>query len=203
MDYLKHYNLLILKAQARIQTASTRMERHHIVPKSLGGNNDHSNIVNLTPREHFIAHWLLHRAYPNNTKLSYAFLKMCNGGNTTQSRYAPSSRVIAEAKLSVRRIPWTEERKQKMQQTREEKGINKRRSLEQRGSNNTMYGKLRKDTSQRNQTNPPGNKPCIINDVEYPSIAVAAKQLSMNKDILRRRIHSSKWPTYQLKSITT
>jgi hypothetical protein len=34
-------------------------ERHHIVPKSLGGSNNSTNLVNLTAREHFIAHVLL------------------------------------------------------------------------------------------------------------------------------------------------
>lgn len=34
-------------------------EKHHILPKSLGGSNERSNIVCLTYREHFIAHWLL------------------------------------------------------------------------------------------------------------------------------------------------
>ena len=34
-------------------------ERHHVVPRSLGGSNAKSNIVRLTYREHFLAHWLL------------------------------------------------------------------------------------------------------------------------------------------------
>jgi hypothetical protein len=34
-------------------------EKHHIVPKCLGGTNDPSNIVCLTAREHFICHVLL------------------------------------------------------------------------------------------------------------------------------------------------
>jgi len=34
------------------------LERHHILPKSLGGTNDKSNLVYLIPREHFIAHLL-------------------------------------------------------------------------------------------------------------------------------------------------
>jgi len=34
-------------------------ERHHIIPKSLGGNNDHENLVVLWYREHYIAHRLL------------------------------------------------------------------------------------------------------------------------------------------------
>lgn len=34
-------------------------ERHHIVPRALGGSDDASNLVRLTAREHFIAHMLL------------------------------------------------------------------------------------------------------------------------------------------------
>lgn len=35
------------------------IEKHHIIPKSLGGKNSKSNLANLTPREHFICHLLL------------------------------------------------------------------------------------------------------------------------------------------------
>lgn len=35
------------------------LESHHIIPKCLGGNNDKSNLVLLTAREHFIVHILL------------------------------------------------------------------------------------------------------------------------------------------------
>ena len=34
-------------------------EKHHIIPKSFGGKNTKDNLVNLTPREHFICHHLL------------------------------------------------------------------------------------------------------------------------------------------------
>ena len=34
-------------------------ERHHIVPKSLGGSDDKDNIVLISPRKHFLVHWLL------------------------------------------------------------------------------------------------------------------------------------------------
>lgn len=34
-------------------------EKHHIVPKSMGGSNSKSNLVSLTAREHFICHRLL------------------------------------------------------------------------------------------------------------------------------------------------
>lgn len=38
-------------------------EIHHIVPRAKGGTNDPSNLIALTPREHFLAHWMLWRAY--------------------------------------------------------------------------------------------------------------------------------------------
>ena len=34
-------------------------ELHHIIPRSLGGVNQKDNTILLTPKEHFIAHWLL------------------------------------------------------------------------------------------------------------------------------------------------
>ena len=34
-------------------------EIHHIIPKSIGGDNDPDNLVRLSLREHFLAHWLL------------------------------------------------------------------------------------------------------------------------------------------------
>ena len=37
-------------------------EVHHIVPKSLGGTNAKDNLVKLTARQHYIAHWMLWKA---------------------------------------------------------------------------------------------------------------------------------------------
>jgi hypothetical protein len=37
-------------------------EVHHIVPKSLGGTNAKDNLISLTPRQHYIAHWMLWKA---------------------------------------------------------------------------------------------------------------------------------------------
>lgn len=55
--YKKHYDLLIEKSKNRFLKG--KIEKHHILPKSLGGDNSPENIARLTPREHFIAHLLL------------------------------------------------------------------------------------------------------------------------------------------------
>jgi hypothetical protein len=41
-------------------------EKHHVIPKCLGGSNDPSNIVHLTAREHFICHLLLVKITTND-----------------------------------------------------------------------------------------------------------------------------------------
>ena len=71
--YKKWYDEIVHRAQLRDQIAGYT-ERHHIVPKCMGGTNDPSNLVDLTAREHFICHKLLARfADPNiRHKLVYA-----------------------------------------------------------------------------------------------------------------------------------
>lgn len=76
MDALKLYHEIIKRGKHRELVGYC--ERHHIVPKCVGGNNDSNNIVKLTAREHFICHRLLIRIYPNNAKIKYAAWAMCN-----------------------------------------------------------------------------------------------------------------------------
>lgn len=67
-------------------------ERHHIIPKSLGGINDDTNIAVLTAREHYIAHVLLTKMVVGQSKkkMSYA-LSMFNTNNKNHNRYKPKS----------------------------------------------------------------------------------------------------------------
>jgi hypothetical protein len=74
MDYKKHYHLLIKRAKSRKLNCYT--EKHHIIPKCLGGKNDSSNLVKLTPEEHYLAHLLLIKIYPKSDRLVYAANKM-------------------------------------------------------------------------------------------------------------------------------
>jgi hypothetical protein len=57
--YTKCYYRIILRAQFRTDLTDTYIEKHHIIPKSLGGSNRKDNLVKLTAREHFICHRLL------------------------------------------------------------------------------------------------------------------------------------------------
>ena len=76
MDYQKIYNNLVESRNNQSVYTDGYYEKHHIVPKCLGGTDDAQNLVKLTYREHFIAHWLLCKIHKNHSGIQYAFLCM-------------------------------------------------------------------------------------------------------------------------------
>lgn len=94
MNYINHYEKLILRSLARgykkpnpSRDGYSYYETHHIVPKCLGGSDEKSNLVLLTPEEHFIAHLLLTKIYPRNHSLVYAVNMMCVGEHRNNKMY--------------------------------------------------------------------------------------------------------------------
>ena len=71
--YTKWYNQIIYHRTAN--RAGGYTERHHIIPKSMGGTNHSDNLVALTAREHFVCHWLLTKMTigQDRTKMLRAF----------------------------------------------------------------------------------------------------------------------------------
>lgn len=91
MNYIKLYNSIIVNAKFR-ERPDCYCEKHHIVPKCLGGTNEESNLVILTAREHFIVHHLLYKIYPNNNKIFFALSAMNmvkRWNNSSVQRYKP------------------------------------------------------------------------------------------------------------------
>lgn len=79
MNYNKAYTQLVDKARSR-SLENCYVEHHHIIPKSEGGDDDESNIVNLTAREHYIAHLLLAKIY-DDFKMYAAVIFMQTGAH--------------------------------------------------------------------------------------------------------------------------
>lgn len=90
MNYEKIYNQIIQRASNR--TIIGYSEKHHIIPKCIGGTNDKNNLVELTAREHFICHKLLCKMYPDSSKLKYAIWAMCRQRKSKTRCYTISSR---------------------------------------------------------------------------------------------------------------
>lgn len=96
MNYQKIYDDICKRGQVRILPKEVYTEKHHIIPKCLGGNNSKDNLTVLTAREHFICHLILTRIHPKNRKVWYAVWRMCVPGRDYQKRYVPSSRIYEE-----------------------------------------------------------------------------------------------------------
>lgn len=75
--FLNRYLKLIDKFKERNLKKSKGLHNHHIFPKSFGGSNRKFNMVFCSPKEHFILHHLLWKAFPNS-KMVYAFNMMVN-----------------------------------------------------------------------------------------------------------------------------
>lgn len=71
MNYLKYYFAIVSKAAGR--TDGILYDKHHIIPRGIGGPDIETNWIYLTPKEHLVAHHLLAKAYPDVEKLQSGF----------------------------------------------------------------------------------------------------------------------------------
>lgn len=68
--YAKWYYTIIENAKPRQNDGY--VEKHHIIPRCIGGSDTEDNIVLLTYREHYLCHWLLTKFSTGRT-----YRKMC------------------------------------------------------------------------------------------------------------------------------
>ena len=99
--YTRTYNSIVARAKNR--ELDTYVEKHHIIPQSLGGSNDSENIVKLTAREHFICHLLLTKMVEgtNKSKMYQAAWMMASCVGKHQERYKINNRLYAKLKLKM------------------------------------------------------------------------------------------------------
>lgn len=119
----------ILDTRGRFNCGDTYHERHHIVPKCMGGSNEKENLIDLYAREHFVAHKLLAQENPDNDKLVYAWTCMAFTKNdvTYECEITPEEYEEAKKTLSIKMTgegnyfygkQHTEETKEKLRQQR-------------------------------------------------------------------------------------
>lgn len=74
-------------------------ENHHIIPKSLGGSDDKSNIIRFSARKHFLCHYLLTKMVKKNSNNYYKMVTAFNmmSIHSTENRYI-NSRLFAHNK---------------------------------------------------------------------------------------------------------
>lgn len=122
MNYEKIYNSIIENRKLNVPIGY--VEEHHIVPSSIGGTNEKSNLVCLTAKEHFICHLLLTKMYKYGTleyyKMCHAFLMMLVHSTSHNGNRYISSRKYEQLKVS----------------------FSERMSIIQMGKGNSQYGTM-------------------------------------------------------------
>ena len=119
MDYARVYDQLIACARGRKRHGY--MERHHVLPKCIGGDDSKDNLVFLTAKEHFIAHKLLARMHQNVYGLWQALVAMGRLSGYKSRIFASERERAAELRRNFRYSP---ESKAKMSASAKTRGRN-------------------------------------------------------------------------------
>lgn len=107
--YTRVYFSIIENAKARTLPKTEYREKHHIVPRSLGGNDDPKNLVDLTAREHFVCHKLLIKMTEGIHRGKMAFALVLMSGKRGSKIYDSTKKLLAEhvSQLHTGKIPIT------------------------------------------------------------------------------------------------
>lgn len=178
MNYEKIYNALVEKAKVRGLNKNQYegyFEIHHILPKCLGGSDDKSNLVMFTGREHFIAHMLLWKAYPNQKGLMRAAFLM-------SSRWVSGSDRLSDAPEHISSKTYAKLREEYAQAVSEQCS----------GENNPMYGKTHTEEARNKlkawyAANPDHHTQVMAN--KRGITLEEAYEIKKNKEERRKKFH--------------
>lgn len=92
-----YFRLINKRKEYIISNSGVYTENHHIIPRSIGGSDDATNIVTLTAKEHFIAHLLLTKMH-DSISLAQASFMMTVVNDNQGKRYKCTSRTYAHLK---------------------------------------------------------------------------------------------------------
>jgi hypothetical protein len=107
--YTSIYFSIIENARSRILSKDQYRERHHIIPRSLGGDDSPNNLVDLTAKEHFVCHKLLIKMTTGSAKGKMAFALVFMSGKRGSKIYDSTRRLLSErmSELHTGKIPVT------------------------------------------------------------------------------------------------
>ena len=202
MNYTRIYTELIKRAKER-KSVNGYKEIHHIIPRSEGGTDESDNLVELTAREHFIAHKLLWMENPTFSRTSTFMLMSNYKGITWGSLYESVRRKFNESEEHPLRnptnrlkqlevvmgVPKSEEHRRKISEANKGKPKSKE-----------AVEKMKANLPNRSGTNNPNKgRPIIIDGLEYINQRIAAKELNLSKSTICFRLKSDSYPNYLYK----
>lgn len=201
MNYELIYNKIIENAKHKVICGY--FERHHIIPRCLGGSNDIENIIKLTAREHYLCHYLLWKSNENNSKLFFAFKMMSSVRGAKQNRFIPkfsskqyeliknknaefrknfkySDDVKTRLSIKAKNQKHSDETKLKISKSNLGRVLTDEWKLKisnsnfgKRAWNKDLKTGINKSHSEFMKLNNPSSKHCKINDIEFDKIGDA------------------------------
>lgn len=166
--YNKWYNQIIANGKHEKMPGH---ERHHVLPKSLGGSNCKDNLIYITSREHFVCHWLLTKIYKEGEehwKMLNA-LRMMRAENKNQQRY--------DTKITSRVYAKLKEEYSKLQSERT------------RGENNPMHG----DKFYRSEEGFSKQREAVLGDKNGAKRPESRQKITNSKLGKKRAPFSNEW----------
>lgn len=191
MDYFNLYDGIVGRAIDR-PTPTEYTEKHHIEPKCMGGGNEESNIVVLTAREHFLAHWLLCKMYPDNLKLAHAWNFMCISGSRYKGKRYTSHSFKYARENRAKKLKGTTWKMSDEGRAKISAAAKKRV-----GALNNRYGATLTDEHKEAILKSKFKGLWIVNGNIYKYAAHAAKQEGVPRTTLVRKCKSDKYPEFK------
>lgn len=134
-DTYKEFIHNILNTRGRFACGDEYHERHHIVPKCMGGGNEEDNLIDLFAREHYEAHRLLASENPDNRGLVYAWSCMAFVSRNDTQRYQLTAEEYEEVRKAFSKAATG---KEMTEETRAKLSI--RHTGLHKGEKNNFYG---------------------------------------------------------------
>lgn len=100
MNYARIYSEFIADRLTKQPSKPTYFERHHILPRSLGGGNENSNIIRLTMEDHIHAHILLAKIHGGSMWGAALMMTKATVGRTRSLRRIPTKGEILAASFA-------------------------------------------------------------------------------------------------------
>lgn len=163
--YTRWYFSIISNAKSR--TIEGYCEIHHIIPRSLGGNDSNENLVSLTAREHFICHMLLVKMTQDS-----AYHKMLHAAIIMKAQNNKQMRHFNSRLYEIIKNDYSSYKSDAM-----------------KGENNLFYGKTHSDSTRKHMSE---IKKLTYSNGKHPHIGMKRGETSKNK-ISESKKHSRHW----------
>jgi hypothetical protein len=201
MNYNNLYVNLLLKHGTEVKPADGYYELHHIIPKSMGGGNEKDNLIYLSGRAHFIAHWLLYKIH-DNKQMARAFFGMCD-----IERKSERKGTFKAIHYEIAKKAFSKHNHMKLQEHKDRASISAKvqwsENYEQmKESNAFMFKDPAHPMYMKNKTGDlhPRSKAVITPLGRFGSVRDAGKAHKICHNVISRRCKSENYPDFYYES---